>query len=592
MASNLASRSVAHDAVCAAADSQPLATLVFSWHDGRLQYRNRAAVRLARVTAASWKRMTLSRWLARLAPAAGVDDLAARGARGAELELRRGDGRRIRVSLVVHLTRGPPERRLCVVIARDVSARDAVMARWRASEAAFRELAENAPALVWTTDARGRTNYVNRHWLEFTGRDSRSAMQVAWWDGLHPDEQDRCARTYRLNIRRRTAFSLLYRRARFDGAWRWLRVTAVPYKDSRGDFVGFVGICTDVTDLLDATQAAELASENLRLALRAAGIIHWYLDPREKLMHVHSGDRSTPRAQSLESWLLRVPTPERQMLGEHFDRLITEGIEFECDHRVTVRGAGTRYQRTIAQCLRGARAGTPAIIGVSHDVTPQRELEHRMLEISGHEQRRIGGDLHDSLGQDLTGISLLLEQCRSRAARNDPELASDLEEISTHLRHTLQAVRSLAFGLCPVGVDGAGLDEALRRLVARYEVPGKWKCDVDIRGSGHASITTDAATHVFMVAQEALSNAVRHGHASRASLQLEVRGRSVELTVDDNGVGMPADMNGSKGMGLALMRYRARLIGGTLAVGPAPTGGTRVRLIAPLTGPDRAALQS
>ena len=592
MASNLASRSVAHHAIGAAAESQPLATLVFSWHDGRLQYRNPAAVRLARLPALTWKRMTLSRWLKRLSPAAQIEGLAARGERGTELELRRGDGLRTPVSLTVKLTRGPPERRLCVVIVRDVSARDEVMARWRASEAAFRELAENAPALVWTTDARGRTTYLNRHWLVFTGRDSRSGMRVSWWDGLHPDDRDRCARVYRVNMRRRTAFSILYRRARFDGVWRWLRVNAVPYKDSRGDFVGFVGICTDVTDLLDAKQAAELASENLRLALRAAGIVHWYLDPRERLMHVHSGDRSTPRAQSLESWLLRVPKPERQMLSEHFDRLITEGVEFECDHRVTVRGAGTRYQRTIAQWLRGARDGSTAIIGMSHDVTPQRELELRMIEISGHEQRRIGSDLHDSLGQDLTGISLLLEQCRSRAARGDPELAAGLEEISAHLRHTLQAVRSLAFGLCPVGVDGAGLGEALRRLVARYEVPGKWNCDIDIRGSGDASINTDAATHVFMVAQEALSNAVRHGHASRASLQLEVRGRSVELTVDDNGVGIPADMNGTKGMGLALMRYRARLIGGTLAVGAAPTGGTRVRLIAPLNEPDRTVLHS
>ncbi len=526
--------------------------------------------------------MTVSRWLSRLSPRADFDGLVARGMRGTEFELRRGDGTRVPVSIVMRLTRAPAARKLCVVIARDVSARDAVMARWRASEAAFRELAENAPALVWTTDARGRTTYLNRHWLEFTGRDSRTGMQVAWWDGLHPEDRDRCARTYRAHMRRRKAFSILYRRGRVDGAWRWLRVTAVPYRDSRGDFVGFVGICTDVTDLLDATQAAELATENLRLALRAAGIVHWYLDPREKLLHVHSGDRGGPRAQSLEAWLLRVPRPERQMLSEHFDRLISDGVEFECDHRVTVRGEGTRYQRTIAQCLRGTRGTSITIIGMSHDVTSQRELEHRMLEISSHEQRRIGGDLHDSLGQDLTGISLLLEQCRSRAARGDSELASDLEEISTHLRRTLQAVRSLAFGLCPVGVDGAGLDEALRRLVARYEVPGKWKCEIDIRGSGDSAINTDAATHVFMVAQEALSNAVRHGQASRASLQLEVGVSSVELTVDDNGVGMPAAMNGTKGMGLALMRYRARLIGGTLSVGTAPTGGTRVRLVAPL----------
>ena len=204
-----------------------------------------------------------------------------------------------------------------------------------------------------------------------------------------------------------------------------------------------------------------------------------------------------------------------------------------------------------------------------------------MLDVSAQEQRRIGGDLHDTVGQDLTGIGLLLAQCTLHARGVDAALEAELREIVQHLQRTVESVRGLAFGLCPVGVDGGGLVESLRRLAGRYEIANTWRCSVQTVGNGDAKMDKDAATHVFMIAQEALANAVRHGRATQAQIRLEVNAGCISLTIDDNGSGIATRRTQKSGLGLELMRYRARLLGGIINIGPGEKLGTRVELVLP-----------
>ncbi len=153
----------------------------------------------------------------------------------------------------------------------------------------------------------------------------------------------------------------------------------------------------------------------------------------------------------------------------------------------------------------------------------------------------------------------------------------ELREVGTHVRRTLEAVRAMALGLCPVGVDGGSLAQSLRQLAARYESSDRWQCSVEIDGATDRHLEDEVATHLFLIAQEALSNAIRHGKATRADIRLSITSARLVLSVQDNGCGFDTtEHDATSGLGLRLMQYRAHMIGGIVKVQSERDRGTRV----------------
>ena len=221
-------------------------------------------------------------------------------------------------------------------------------------------------------------------------------------------------------------------------------------------------------------------------------------------------------------------------------------------------------------------------LGVVQDITERKELEHEIIEIANREQQRIGSDLHDGLGQELTGVALMLRSLSVKIRKSEPAFTPDVDEIVVLVNHTIESTRALARGLSPVSLDRGGLVHALRGLASRARE--MYGVDVRLRIRIWPQLTLDepTANHLYRIAQEAVTNAVRHGRASTISVQLVVEERNVRLTISDNGVGLPPEasdepQHGTSGMGLKIMAYRARMIGGEVTVERLKEGGTRVR---------------
>ncbi len=121
-----------------------------------------------------------------------------------------------------------------------------------ASEARFRHLMDTAPVLIWSSDAEKACVYLNKVWLDFTGRTMAQQQHHGWADGVHPDDYDRCLAVYIDHFDRRAPFRMEHRLLRRDGAWRWLLDTGVPRYDANGVFEGFIGSCLDITDIKEA----------------------------------------------------------------------------------------------------------------------------------------------------------------------------------------------------------------------------------------------------------------------------------------------------------------------------------------------------
>ncbi len=207
----------------------------------------------------------------------------------------------------------------------------------------------------------------------------------------------------------------------------------------------------------------------------------------------------------------------------------------------------------------------------------RRELEDEVLRISGHEKARIGRDLHDSLGQKLTGAMYLFGAYRQHAGAGAPAAEGEAEQIAATLKEAVSQVRRIARGLAPVALTEDGLPDALRRLAE--ETGAMFQKEIEFypeREGRPKDVAT--AEHLYLIAQEAVNNAVKHGDAARIVIALDYNERGGELTVEDNGQGFAANRKDDceGGNGLRIMRHRAEVFGGELQVGPGAGGGVRV----------------
>lgn len=220
--------------------------------------------------------------------------------------------------------------------------------------------------------------------------------------------------------------------------------------------------------------------------------------------------------------------------------------------------------------------------GFVRDVSERKRLEREILEISDREQHRIGQDLHDGLCQQLAGIELMSQVLERKLAASSPAEAERVAELGGHVRAAIAQARQLAHGLSPVTLESEGLMAALQELAAHseklFEVTCEFVCDPPVLVHDQA-----VATHLYRIAQEAVSNAIKHGKAQHVILSLRQAGGRNVLMIKDDGVGLPKVLPKGKGMGLHIMQYRARMIGGAAMVERDLDGGTSVICSIPAT---------
>jgi signal transduction histidine kinase len=205
----------------------------------------------------------------------------------------------------------------------------------------------------------------------------------------------------------------------------------------------------------------------------------------------------------------------------------------------------------------------------------QVRLEREVLEISESERRRIGRDLHDSLGQRLTAASMTTNAFIGVLKADAPALAARGGDIGRQLREAIAEVRSLSHGLAPVALVDDGLMAALNSLAEDTRRGGVARCVFDCPTPVRVT-DSEIADHFYRIAQEAVNNALKHAAPSEIRIALECRDHALVLEVDDDGAGFDETALPATGIGLRVMRYRARLMEGDLGIGSPPAGGTRI----------------
>lgn len=227
---------------------------------------------------------------------------------------------------------------------------------------------------------------------------------------------------------------------------------------------------------------------------------------------------------------------------------------------------------------------THLFAGLIMDLSVQQKLQREILAIPAREQQRIGEELHDGLGQQLTGLSMLAQSLLNNASKSEHDLA---DQLASGLHEALTQVRALARGLMPIQIYADGFMISLKEISESIEqqsnIPIKLKIDDVV-----LLFDDMTATHLYRIVQESLNNAVKHANASHIDVSLKIEQDHGVLEIVDNGIGIPLNLEDSTGLGLSIMKHRCGLFDGEITINPAGERGTKVCCRFPITSEENS----
>ncbi len=497
------------------------------------------------------------------------------------ISVRRRDGTELPVEIV--LAPWPLDGEMAALaLLRDASDYKRIASSLRESEERYRQLLAAVTDYVYCVKVENGRAVDSEHGptsVAVTGYQPAEykADPYLWHRMVHPDDRPAVTQQAMRALAGINVPPLEHRIFHKDGSVRWLRNVIAIRRDQQGNVVGYDGLISDITqrkkleeEWRKLSSAVEQTDDVVAITDRQ-GIVE-YVNPS---FERHTG---YPKEEVIGQTLRILKS------GQHgpdfYDRLwatVLAGAVFRGEF-VNRRRSGEVFiaDQSITP-MKDATGQVSHLVAVWRDVTERKQLEQAILEISDREQARIGQDLHDGLCQHLVGTAFAVQHLAQRLpARTAQYVAIGVERIGKLIDEAIEQARTMARGLYPVKLESDGFMAALEDLAMRsqqlFKVPCSFECVQTIRVNDN-----NAAVHLFRIAQEAVTNAAKHAHASRIQIRLVEEDARLTLSVEDDGCGMPEQAGSPTGMGLRIMHYRARMIDGDLQIRSAPEGGTIVR---------------
>ncbi len=282
-------------------------------------------------------------------------------------------------------------------------------------------------------------------------------------------------------------------------------------------------------------------------------------------------------------WYQQIHPDDKMRWSVEAAEMFLTGKTLRSSYRVMARDGRVLWFQCEAKLIRREDGRPWFIHGVGFDITERKSLEEAILEISSREQRRIAQDLHDGLGQHLTGIAFMSKVLQEKLSDKSLPEAVEAAKIVGMVNQAIENTRQLARGLHPVADEPQGLMSALRKWAIEVEelfhIGCEFRCDTPLHIHDE-----NLATHLYRIAQEAVNNAIRHGKSRNIAIGLSGKNGTGVLTIQDDGEGFPSKQEKQPGVGLSIMNYRADMVGGSLKVQANEGQGITVTCMFPIRG--------
>jgi PAS domain S-box-containing protein len=497
------------------------------------------------------------------------------------------------------------------------------------SELRYRTLFNLVPVAVYSTDAHGVIREFNRRAVELWGRQPKRAekfcgsFKIFYPDG-RPMPHEECPMARVLHGEELTPDECEIVVEQPDGTRRTVAVAPRAVRNTRGQITGAINCLHDITERKRIAEESRASEERFRLLVEGArDYAMFLLAPNNTITFWSSGAKRVfgwTEKEAIGQKGAMIFTPEDRRKGEVEKEIETARKEGRAlDRRFHLRKDGSRlWTDGVLMRIDDANGQVRGFAKVARDATDQRraeeelahardemeqrvlertrelvamnnelertmadrqQLERELLEVSEREKRRIGEDLHDMICQELSATALFLKSTAQRIADESVAAAKTLEESAQTVNRNVGIARELARGLQAVELTASGLKNALRDLAAGACENSGIQCHVKIARGVQVPDDT-VALHLYRIAQEAVTNAVKHSEAKNILITLDRNKTHTCVSVQDDGKGFVPRRRG-KGLGLHMMRYRANSLGGELKIERRRTGGTDITCIIP-----------
>ena len=466
----------------------------------------------------------------------------------------------------------------------------------RRSEKRYRTLFDLVPVAVYTCDAKGVIQEYNQHAVELWGREPKrndpsekfcGSFKLFYPDG-RPMPHHKCPMARALRGEKLTATDLEILVEQSSGARRNVLVSPTALRGGQGKIIGAINCLYDIT-VRKRTENALRESEE-----RSRAVIH------QSTAGIAGTDLAGHIIFANEKFCSMLGYKERELVGKTifeithpgdlaeskrlFNRIVRKAEPYQLEKRYRRKDGSFLWVSVSASPLRDADGKTHSAVSVIVDITDQKKaqailedrargLEGEILAISDREQRRLGQELHDSLCQHLTAIAFMARSVALRLKKHRVIEVEHIDRIAELINDGVTEARTIARGLHPVEMEPRGLATALAALVKQRHWPVPCRLEADEEISVQDSTV---ALHLYRIAREAVINANKHARAREIIVRMRRSGKGIELSVIDDGVGIPPDSPAGSGMGFHIMEYRARSIGTRLEIKQVKPHGTRL----------------
>lgn len=480
------------------------------------------------------------------------------------------------------------EAGMAIIITPLVEAEQAL----RESQIRSHSLFQSSAAAVLFFDSKLHIQDANPAMCRLLGYDKKALLRLGVLDITAPGARTGMSRLLRqLKGEQKAASIVDSTLERKNGSRVEVLVASACQSDEKGKFLQGRLLLLDITDRQQAQEQWRREAELNKVMIDHAPVAIGLLDSAGRVLRVNaaaeklSGFKSK-EMQGRQVW--KLPILGRDEVGpsrNRFDSLLKGNAKsVSACIPMQNRNGQTYYMDLETTAVHRPDGGIDYLISTGVDVTEQRKLEAEVIRVAEQEHIRIGHDLHDGVGQTLTGIAALVD---ALAEGLEGEKKKDAERIHALVKTAISETRRLSHGLSPAAVKNRGLACGLVLIAETVQKNFRRECSHQIDEPA-PKVNQEAEIHLFRIAQEAINNAIRHGGATKMHISLRRKSTTQGIMeIRDNGRGFPSGKSAvpNEGIGLRVMEHRAHLINGDLKIQASKGKGVRVVCLFPLANP-------